>query len=262
MLDTLRDAVFRLKSSPKRAPISAAGVCNVCGSGGGFSHSADHHPREGYFCTSCASTSRDRMLIFVLGLCLGHTGPLAEWAPNHSITVLETSGYRAHPVLLQNKFRYLNLIYEGMATQCLLADIAHIPLRDESSDVVLSSDVFEHVRDDTNGFSEIARILRPGGYLILQVPAVGELEETRVLVEVRGDEDVYLTPPEYHAEHTLVYRYYGNDLSRRLRDLRLSVLFLRCRVPAFVITEQTVVIAQKASYLSLGHGELSDRIWS
>jgi SAM-dependent methyltransferase len=242
--------------------IDVGARCNICGSAEGFAHSAAHHPRESYVCASCGSISRDRMLIFALGLCLGFSGPLAAWEPCPSTTLLETSGYRGHPRFLRSAFRYLNLIYEGVAEECLLADVASLPLRDESIDIVVSSDVFEHVRDDAAGFSEIARVLKPEGYFILQVPAVGELEETRVLVEARGDEDVFVAPPEYHAEHTLVYRYYGNDIVDRLRALGLSVLLFRGRVPASCITEQSVVVGQKAPYLSLGPRERRDRAWS
>jgi SAM-dependent methyltransferase len=202
------------------------------------------------------------MLIHSLAMCLGYVGPLAEWKPDHSLVVLETSGYRAHPELLKCKFRYLNLIFEGMASECLLGDVARLPLGDQTVDAVISSDVFEHVRDDIGGFSEIARVLRPGGYFILEAPAIGELETTRVLVEARGDEDVYVAPPEHHAENTLVYRYYGNDVVDRLSALSLSVLLFRARVPTSLITEQTVVIGQKAVYLSLGPRKPSNLAWT
>ena len=202
------------------------------------------------------------MLIHSLAMCLGYVGPLAEWKPDHSLVVLETSGYRAHPQFLKCKFRYLNLIFGGVGNECLLSDIARLPLGDATVDIIISSDVFEHVRDDSGGFSEIARVLRPGGYFILEAPAIGELETTRVLVETRGDEDVYLAPPEYHAEKTLVYRYYGNDVADRLAALGLSVLLLRACVPASFVPEQTVVISQKADHLSLGPRRLSHRAWT
>lgn len=202
------------------------------------------------------------MLVFTLGLCLGFSDPLSQWEPDSSITLVETSGYRGHPRFLRTAFCYVNLVYDGVAEAGVRADVARIPLRGESVDIVLSSDVFEHVRDDVSGFSEIVRVLRPGGHFILEVPAVGELEQTRVLVEARGDEDVFLAPPEYHAEHTLVYRYYGNDVLDRLRALGLSVLLFRGRVPANCITEQSVVIGEKAPYISLGPRVLRDRAWS
>jgi SAM-dependent methyltransferase len=45
-------------------------------------------------------------------------------------------------------------------------DGRHIPFPDASYDVVLSVQVFEHVPDPALTFAEIARIIRPGGYLL------------------------------------------------------------------------------------------------
>jgi SAM-dependent methyltransferase len=202
------------------------------------------------------------MLIFGLGLCTGQGGPLAHWPPRSDFTVLETSGFRGHPVLLAQKFRYVNLLYDSAVGDCIQGDVSRLPLRDETLDAVLTSDVFEHVRDDTAGFREIARALRPGGYFVLQAPAIGELEETRTLVETRDGQDVYLTEPRYHADQTLVYRYYGNDVLSRLDEVGLSALIMRREDAAQVIAEQTIVIAQKAPRVSLGPREASLRAWS
>ena len=46
-----------------------------------------------------------------------------------------------------------------------------LPFRDGSFDVVMASDVLEHIEHDGEAVSEIARVLRPGGSAILSVPA-------------------------------------------------------------------------------------------
>lgn len=46
-----------------------------------------------------------------------------------------------------------------------------LPVRGEAIDVVISLDTLEHVPDDEAAVSEIARTLKPGGVLILNVPA-------------------------------------------------------------------------------------------
>ncbi len=51
------------------------------------------------------------------------------------------------------------------------ADFCHLPLRTGSLDLVTSIDVLEHLEDDRAAFAEIARVLRPGGLLLLTVPA-------------------------------------------------------------------------------------------
>ena len=225
--------------------------CNICGSRGGFLPNNGHH-KEGYACVSCAAISRDRMLISTLGLCIGRSGPLLGWQPDPNFTIVETSGFRGHPPLLAAKFRYVNLVYDDAAEHGLLGDVQRLPIKDRSVDVVLSADVFEHVRDDTAGFAEVYRILKDNGFFLLQVPALGDADRTRVLVDASGPEDVYLAPPEYHEPHSLVYRYYGNDLADRLRLLGFQVLLLRAQIPAHEVHQQTILIAQKAAGLSLG----------
>lgn len=50
------------------------------------------------------------------------------------------------------------------------ASLTRVPLQSASVDLVLCSEVLEHVRDDRSGISELARVLRPGGWLIMSVP--------------------------------------------------------------------------------------------
>ncbi|MEW6451038.1 MAG: methyltransferase domain-containing protein [Pseudomonadota bacterium] len=49
-------------------------------------------------------------------------------------------------------------------------DGAHFPLPDASVDVVFSSNVLEHVRDLPQIYSEIRRVLKPGGYCVHVMP--------------------------------------------------------------------------------------------
>jgi SAM-dependent methyltransferase len=49
-------------------------------------------------------------------------------------------------------------------------DGVRIPVEDVFADVVLSSEVLEHVPDEHRFMADIARILRPGGTLILTIP--------------------------------------------------------------------------------------------
>jgi SAM-dependent methyltransferase len=51
-----------------------------------------------------------------------------------------------------------------------------LPLRSASFDVVLASDVLEHIEDDASALQEIARVLRPDGVLVFTVPAHPWLE--------------------------------------------------------------------------------------
>lgn len=51
------------------------------------------------------------------------------------------------------------------------ADFQALPLRSNSVDLITSIDVLEHLADDRPAFAEIARVLRPGGRVLISVPA-------------------------------------------------------------------------------------------
>ncbi|HEY0591859.1 MAG TPA: methyltransferase domain-containing protein [Thermoanaerobaculia bacterium] len=52
------------------------------------------------------------------------------------------------------------------------ATAAAIPFADDTFATALCSEVLEHVEDDAGMVAEIARVLRPGGHLILTVPSL------------------------------------------------------------------------------------------
>lgn len=56
---------------------------------------------------------------------------------------------------------------EGLA----LANAEEIPFASESFDAVVSLDTIEHVKNDSAAIREIARVLKPGGVFIMNVPA-------------------------------------------------------------------------------------------
>lgn len=51
------------------------------------------------------------------------------------------------------------------------SDARHLPFPDASFDLVLSSDAWEHIEEDDEVAAESFRVLRPGGTLLVMVPA-------------------------------------------------------------------------------------------
>lgn len=50
------------------------------------------------------------------------------------------------------------------------ADICALPFKDNSYDVIFCNHVLEHIPDDTKAMKELYRVLKPGGWAILQIP--------------------------------------------------------------------------------------------
>lgn len=50
------------------------------------------------------------------------------------------------------------------------ADICNLPFDDNSYDVILCNHVLEHIEDDAKAMQELYRVMKPGGYGILQIP--------------------------------------------------------------------------------------------
>jgi SAM-dependent methyltransferase len=122
-------------------------------------------------------------------------------------------------------------------------------------DIVIASEVFEHVRRDRQGFVEIHRVLKPGGSLILTVPYDPAMESTVQRIDTSGPEDRHLMEPEYHGGggHTLTYRNYGRDLPDLLREAGFSVLRLHLDHPGEGITPQYVFVGRKGASVELSH---------
>ena len=94
------------------------------------------------------------------------------------------------------------------------ADILDLPFDDESFDVVFCNHVLEHIVDDCKAMSELFRVLKKGGWGIMQVPMKNSLETTY--------EDFSITDPKERQKHFGQYdhvRWYGMDYFDRLRSV-------------------------------------------
>ncbi len=92
-------------------------------------------------------------------------------------------------------------------------DITDITFPDDSFDVILCSHVLEHIPDDRKAMAELYRVLKPGGWAILQVPIDPKLDTTY--------EDPSIVTPEERKRHFGQddhVRWYGRDYGDRLKQ--------------------------------------------
>ncbi len=97
-------------------------------------------------------------------------------------------------------------------------DLVAIPFPDRSFDTVICNHVLEHIPDDRRAMSELYRILKPGGWAILQVPISLALPSTY--------EDPSIVTPERRAHafgQDNHVRIYATDYEQRLQQARFVV---------------------------------------
>ncbi|MFN8254418.1 MAG: class I SAM-dependent methyltransferase [Bacteroidales bacterium] len=97
-------------------------------------------------------------------------------------------------------------------------DIRKMPFDDNSFDVLICNHVLEHIDDEEKATKEIYRVLKPGGWAILQVPMDYNLEIT-----YENPEIVSRAEREKHFGQYDHVRLYGKDYAKRLEKSGLTV---------------------------------------
>ncbi len=110
----------------------------------------------------------------------------------------------AQPIGLDMSEKALSYCRCRELTGLAMGDGECLPFIDACFDGVLGLDIFEHIRHDDRAFAEVRRVLRPGGILVLSVPAYRSLW---------GPHDIAL---HHHR------RYRAAEIRARLREAGLE----------------------------------------
>lgn len=127
--------------------------------------------RQNAVCPICGSFDRERLLylylLFKTNIFQKQT-KLLHIAPEISLSSI---------LKKKNNIDYLtaDLHSKGAMVQM---DVTEIQYPDSTFDAVICNHVLEHIIDDRKAMSELFRILKPGGWGILQVPLSLSLEKT------------------------------------------------------------------------------------
>jgi len=100
----------------------------------------------------------------------------------------------------------------GAKARTEVGDALHLPYGDDSFDVVLISEVLEHVPEDTQAIAELTRVLKPGGVAAVTVP------------RSFPEKICWALSDAYHANeggHIRIYR--ADELARKLASAGLTV---------------------------------------
>jgi len=159
---------------------------------------------------------------------------IAERTKTQLLRILQIGGHGAlHETLLRTCPSYTateffpDVPLGEMGPDCVESqDVRRLTYLDESFDLVVSTEVFEHVAGYEQGFREIRRVLKPGGYHIFRVPLDHDGPTRKRTREEPDGTLTYLLPPVYHGdrlrpEGALVFQDFGSDICEILEDLGL-----------------------------------------
>ena len=246
------------------------GFCNVCGEATAFYFEDPALFRESLTCGNCLTTSRYRSIARgILRAIADLTGvtaaSLADLAAERSprrVRVYDTqvSFYcerNAYPIpdllaacdwidVETSTVRPGTPLGASCGPRHTNQNLERLTFADAAFDLVITSDVMEHVRLDGRAHREIRRVLAPGGAYVFTVPHHRDPTATvRVAIDEPDDpaRDRFVMEPEYHGDANsaddaaLCYRTYGRDLDATLEALGFAVDYAKDDVPELGILD-------------------------
>jgi len=174
------------------------GVCPCCEQKVIFK---THNPwlRDHFRCRNCSSIPRERALMHTIN------NEYPDW---QNLKIHESSpGKRGHSLLIQEKAAhytetqffpnaFLGSLVEGIRNE----DLENQTFGDSVFDLVITSDVMEHIYEPDKAFKEIYRTLKPGGAHIFSVPIINKHNATqRWASKGKDGNPVFLFEPEWHG---------------------------------------------------------------
>jgi SAM-dependent methyltransferase len=128
---------------------------------------------------------------------------------------------------------YARTHYAGPTVEFLVADVLELPFAGDSFGVVCSFEIVEHVADAERFVAELARVLKPGGWLVLSTPRANDpsVRPDNPFHEREFDADELraLLSSSFSSVELFGQRRIETARHRTLR--RLDVLGLRRRLP-------------------------------
>lgn len=120
-------------------------------------------PRENALCPHCLSLERHRLIWLYL------QERTDFFKSKKSILHIAPEACYIHRFEKIHGERYITADIESPLAKVKM-DIHQIPFPENQFDVILCNHVLEHVRDDIQAMREMYRVLKPGGFAILQIP--------------------------------------------------------------------------------------------
>lgn len=162
-------------------------------------------------CPYCNSIGRERLTqLFIKhgGKCKGKK--ILHVAPEDSLRKWLERKDNCTYIAIDKKDGYYENRYDD---KVLNADITNLYFENESFDIIICNHVLEHVFDDSIAIRELYRVLKKGGFAIVQVPLAVNLEKTIESTIQMTEKDRFNLFG--HKDHR---RLYGQDYITKLEN--------------------------------------------
>lgn len=217
------------------------GFCNLSGTATDFAIT-NPNLRENIIANSSRSINRYRQMVCALSLAL-FDHPYASLVDitlyiNHkNLKVYTAEANSTFFSYLKQNLRPELLFYseyfgDKYKSGDIINGIPHQDLQatsfeDEAFDIILTTDVFEHIPDALKAEREVVRILKKNGIYCFSVPVGGYYEKDILLADLDEHGQIrYYAEPQYHGdpvrpeEGILVFRIFSmRELKQRFEDL-------------------------------------------
>jgi SAM-dependent methyltransferase len=157
---------------------------------------SDRDSPEFKVCLFCSANERYELLAAEIEARYGPSLP--------QLDVLELDTHSPLRPLLSKAKTYTRTFYDASKAPGSLGpegakceDVTGLTFADGSFDLIVSSEVLEHVPDLAKALGETARVLKPGGAHLFTVPPRGH---TRKRAEIIDGDVRFLEPPDYHCD--------------------------------------------------------------
>lgn len=182
-------------------------TCPYCGWTGWKFLPAGAKLQPNRLCPRCGSLQRYRMLLLYLQ---------QQKTLDHPIRVLDLAPRDCFRNQMQqiDHITYLSSDLDSPSSM-VWSDLTQMGMGRDIFDLIVCFHVLEHVANDRAAFSELGRILKPGGFGLLMVPLRGNT--TFEVPGAHSDDYERLYGQNDHV------RWYGIDIAERIRSVGLSV---------------------------------------
>jgi SAM-dependent methyltransferase len=228
------------------------GVCDTCGGCGPFSYSPIINPvlsvqwklneqqkkamsaRESMYCAFCGCSYRLRILSRAINYWI------VDDCSNSLLQNIEENNFDGYKVAEINSCGVLHEIlnnipelhyseYGSTDSSIPNEDLQELSYKDSDFDIILTSDVIEHVPDVKKALQETLRVLKPGGAHIMTVPLIlGRRSKRRAHIENNGV-IINDSEPSFHGSGEadyLVWNEFGDDYIDIVREVGFEAYYL------------------------------------